>query len=138
MLCAGNLSEYCGGPNRLDVYNYENAIATITASATASPTATPTGPAIKPTVGPYTYYGCQTEATDARALPSNSTASDAMTLEYCASFCSGSTAPYAYFGAEYGRECECLVHFDRRSQYLFWYRLLWERSLSWVECHEQQ
>ncbi len=24
MLCAGNSSEYCGGGNRLNVYNYQN------------------------------------------------------------------------------------------------------------------
>jgi hypothetical protein len=28
-LCNGNLSEYCGGANRLDVYNFNNTIATI-------------------------------------------------------------------------------------------------------------
>lgn len=107
MLCAGNSSEYCGGPNRLDVYDLNNAIATITATSTASaPTATPTL-GIKPTVGAYTYYGCQTEGVGVRALASNSTATDVMTLEYCASYCSGGASPYKYFGTEYGRECYC-------------------------------
>lgn len=110
MLCAGNSSEYCGGSNRLDVYNLNNAIATITATSTASaPTATSTL-GIKPTVGAYTYFGCQTEGVDVRALPSNSTATDLMTLEYCASFCSGGVAPYEYFGTEYGRECKFFLN----------------------------
>lgn len=51
----------------------------------------------------WTYYGCQTEATNARALSSKSTAYDTMTLESCASDCAG----YTYFGTEYGRECDC-------------------------------
>lgn len=99
MLCSGNLSEYCGGPNRLGVYDLNNAIATIT-TTTVSPTAT--AAAIKPTISPYTYYGCQTEATGVRALSANTTASDSMTLEMCEEFC----YPYSYFGVEYGRECE--------------------------------
>jgi hypothetical protein len=53
-------------------------------------------------VAGWTYYGCQTEATNARALSSKSTAYDTMTLESCASNCAG----YTYFGTEYGRECE--------------------------------
>jgi hypothetical protein len=99
-LCNGNLSEYCGGASRLNVYNFNKTIATITSSATASPTQTP---AIKPTVGPYTYFGCQTEGNGTRALAAAATASDTMTLEACESFCGN----YAYWGTEYGRECEC-------------------------------
>ncbi|CZR70098.1 uncharacterized protein PAC_19999 [Phialocephala subalpina] len=99
MLCSGNLSEYCGGPNRLDVYDLNNAIATIT-TATIAPTAT--AASIKPTIPPYNYYGCQTEAIGVRALSQAFTASDSMTLEMCEAFCS----TYTYFGVEYGRECK--------------------------------
>ncbi|KUJ17770.1 WSC-domain protein [Mollisia scopiformis] len=108
MLCSGNLSEYCGGPNRLGVYDLNNAIATIT-TTTVSPTAT--AAAIKPTISPYTYYGCQTEATGVRALSANTTASDSMTLEMCEEFC----YPYSYFGVEYGRECYCGNRFNAGS-----------------------
>ncbi|KAE8446194.1 hypothetical protein EG329_012419 [Mollisiaceae sp. DMI_Dod_QoI] len=110
MLCSGNSSEYCGGINRLDVYNLNNTIATITASTTSA-TATPTGPAIEPTISPYTYLGCQTEATNARALTSDFMASDSMTLEMCEQFCN----PYTYFGVEYGRECYCGKNFSAGS-----------------------
>ncbi|EKD12599.1 copper radical oxidase [Drepanopeziza brunnea f. sp. 'multigermtubi' MB_m1] len=51
----------------------------------------------------WTYYGCQTEGTNVRALAAKSTAYDTMTLESCASDCAG----YTYFGTEYGRECYC-------------------------------
>lgn len=53
----------------------------------------------------WTYYGCQTEGTNGRALSGKSTAYDTMTLESCASDCAG----YTYFGTEYGRECEHML-----------------------------
>jgi hypothetical protein len=97
-LCAGNLSEYCGGSGRLNVYNLNNAIATIT----TSPSAPSTTPAIKPVVGAYSYVGCQTEGNGTRALTQKFQADDTMTLEYCANVC----VTYKFFGVEYGRECE--------------------------------
>lgn len=50
----------------------------------------------------WTYFGCQTEGTNARALSLKATAYDTMTLQSCAADCAG----YTYFGTEYGRECE--------------------------------
>jgi hypothetical protein len=97
-LCTGNLSEYCGGPSRLNVYNLNNTLASITASAPVS-TGTPT---IKPAVGLYSYVGCNTEGNGTRALAQAFQGKDNMSLELCAGFCT----PYKYFGTEYGRECE--------------------------------
>lgn len=102
MQCNGNLSEYCGGGNRLDVYNFNNTILTSTISATQSGTSPTQTPVIKPTVGPYTYYGCQTEGNGTRALSSAAMASDTMTLEVCENFCQN----FNYWGCEYGRECK--------------------------------
>ena len=56
------------------------------------------------TVGPYTYYGCETEAGEygpIRTLPDAHTVYANMTLESCASDCAG----YTFFGTEYGDEC---------------------------------
>jgi hypothetical protein len=101
-LCNGNFSEYCGGPNLLDVYNF-NSTGTSPTGTSATVTATTTvPPSSVPTVGPYFYYGCQTEGNNTRALAAKSTATDTMTIEYCESFCLG----YTYFGTEYGRECK--------------------------------
>lgn len=122
MLCNGNSTEYCGGPNRLNLYNFEGQFeppsTTTTTPAptdpdateiggdtTSSLTAVPTGPSHPETVGAFTWYGCQTEATGIRALSSLATASDAMTLETCETFCAG----YTYFGTEYSRECK-IIH----------------------------
>ncbi|KAM7204344.1 putative fungistatic metabolite [Rhypophila sp. PSN 637] len=125
MLCAGNPLQYCGAGNRIVLYSTTTIRSSTTSTSvpTTSPTSTSTRTstvsttststsssaaatgtlARKPVVGAYTLVGCQTEATGARALSANSYAADTMTLESCATFCSG----YTYFGTEYGRECYC-------------------------------
>ncbi|GKT42002.1 WSC domain-containing protein [Colletotrichum spaethianum] len=169
MLCNGNSSEYCGGPNRLNVYDFQHkflplptststpaptlastsssaaavsssaaavsssaaavsssaaavsssAAAVSSSAAAVSPSSsvvasssvvssssaapTPTVLSQPATVGVWKWYGCQTEATNARALNAKTFASDDMTLEKCADFCTGNT----YFGVEYSRECWC-------------------------------
>ncbi|KAH8201579.1 hypothetical protein TruAng_004271 [Truncatella angustata] len=174
MLCNANKTEVCGGPNRLNIYDFRltfpvtlsssgstslaaaaaaaaasssssssslpppmsiitsiassdvaptttdpvsfdisvaasnpnsgiRAVATTSTSSTAS--ASPTAPSQPKAIGNYIFYGCQTEATNVRALSAYNYANDTMTLESCQAFCSakGST----YFGTEYGRECYC-------------------------------
>ncbi len=77
---------------------------TSSASDTAS-TPTPSQTlAIKEILGSYTYQGCYTEATKARALAGASFYNyTAMTLEMCAS----SRSAFTYWGVEYGGECYC-------------------------------
>ncbi|KAN0099930.1 WSC-domain protein [Hyaloscypha variabilis] len=111
MLCTGNLSEYCGGADRLNVYNFNNTITTLPTSPTQSGTTPTQTPVIEPTVGPYTYYGCQTEGNGTRALGAAALASDTMTLEVCETFCQN----FAYWGTEYGRECYCGNSFSQGS-----------------------
>jgi hypothetical protein len=70
-------------------------------SSSASASATTLGN--KQTVGPYTFQGCYTEATQGRALSAASFYDySMMTIEECAANCAGST----YFGVEYGGECK--------------------------------
>ncbi|KAK6076275.1 glyoxal oxidase precursor [Seiridium cupressi] len=88
--CPGNSSEICGGSNRLSIFS------------NGRPTQLPT-PGTPETVGGFYYTSCYTEATSGRALAGKATSSNAMSLEYCASFC----ASYQYFGTEYGAECYC-------------------------------
>ena len=98
MTCSGDPTEFCGGGNRLELYS-----TTATRSTSTTPTPTPTGTlAVKPTVGAYVFVGCQTEGTGVRALGDDNYASDDMTLESCADYCSD----YTYFGTEYSRECK--------------------------------
>lgn len=88
MKCSGSNLEFCGGPNRLDLYMQDLDVVL------------PSQPA---TVGDYQWFGCQTEATGVRALSAKASASGTMTLEACAAFCTG----YKYFGTEYSAECKC-------------------------------
>ncbi|KAG7108844.1 WSC domain-containing protein like [Verticillium longisporum] len=127
MLCNGNITEYCGGPDRLNLYNYKEVV-DVSSKVTTTPeptgtasvietvlptsTITPTGPSHPETVGPYSWVGCRTEATGARALGAKELANDQMTLETCQTFCTG----FKYFGTEYGRECFCGNTFAAGSQ----------------------
>lgn len=106
MPCGGNSTELCGAGSRLTLYQLNGTITPVPSSSTTAPGTTPTstlGPANKATVGSYSYYGCQTEATTGRALSGAAYAYDAMTLESCATNCAG----FSMFGVEYGRECYC-------------------------------
>jgi WSC domain len=84
--CPGNSAETCGAGNYLTTY-----------AKTGTLTSTSSAPSI------YGYLGCYTEATIGRALVSVAYADDGMTVEMCASECSG----FTMFGVEYQRECYC-------------------------------
>jgi hypothetical protein len=80
---------------------------TRTSATSSASTASPTGPTQPATVSvggsTWKWKNCYTEATTGRALAGATYASDSVTLESCATFCSS----YAFFGTEYGRECYC-------------------------------
>jgi hypothetical protein len=87
MVCNGNSSEYCGGPNRLDVYGYGQK--SILAPA-------------------WSNLGCYTDNVQQRTLaigmavpggPAN------MTVENCQAACRA--AKYTLAGVEYSAECYC-------------------------------
>ncbi|MCJ1281771.1 hypothetical protein MMC26_001094 [Xylographa opegraphella] len=87
------------------------------------PAPTRAGPSatVVPSAGDYTYAGCYNETTsddaagNVRALAGgNMTATSSMTVNYCLSYCDGST----YAGIEYGRECWCATYINANSQKL--------------------
>lgn len=101
MVCSANSTEYCGGPNRLSVYKTnDTSVPTSTTTAPAGPT---TGPVTVQVVSGWDYLGCYSEATNQRALQGNFLGGATVSIEACASFCSG----YTYFGTEYSQECYC-------------------------------
>lgn len=102
MLCAGNASEYCGGPDRIDMYQL-NSSAPIPTGTVSSVVSTPTGgPITVQNAGPYIYYGCYVDNTNGHALTGlmNQESGAANTVEVCATACAG----YKYMGVEYGAE----------------------------------
>lgn len=86
MKCSGNSQQTCGAASRLSTYKNLNYVA----------------PG-NPNVTGYNYLGCYSEGSAGRALIDSATASDAMTVQACATFCNGSP----YFGVEYSKECYC-------------------------------
>lgn len=96
MLCSGNPSEYCGGPERLTLYRNDDIPVEEADSDLHQPVLAGDD---------FVWLGCWTEpvAAGARALSGPTTASDDMSNDVCAEFCD----EFAYFGTEYGRECFC-------------------------------
>ena len=90
MTCAGNSSEYCGGPNRLDLYQ---------TSATTSSSAVPSG---------WSSVGCFVDNVSARILTNSEGVQGGytnMTIENCLGACKN--AGYNLAGLEYAQECYC-------------------------------
>ena len=119
MNCAGDNLEYCGAGGRLNVYK-QNPTAAVSSSISASvsastsvfasvtsstPSATSTGPVIVQTAGVYSYQGCLTEGTNVRALGDDILATNDMTVQKCADYCSKKA--FTYMGVEYASECHC-------------------------------
>ncbi|KAH7276186.1 hypothetical protein B0J15DRAFT_476657 [Fusarium solani] len=96
MICSGNMTQYCGGPNLLTVWNdtsYTPPVQLVIGST-------------KIANGTATYQGCYAEATNGRALSSDRTADTVgMTNEMCVAFCQA--GGYLYAGTEYSQECYC-------------------------------
>lgn len=59
----------------------------------------------------WAYIGCHVDTVNPRSLSASNTASDTMTLEACAAFCSTGNwldnGAFNFFGTEFGRECFC-------------------------------
>ena len=121
MLCGGNSTEYCGGGNRLNMYEVaaiasssssttSASIGTSTISTSTSAAPTPKGPAVLQTIGNYSSQGCWSEATIERALTGKFLANDSMTIELCASAC----VAFTWFGVEFGREWRVASTFQDR------------------------
>ena len=87
MPCAGASGQACGGPNRVTIFKSNANIAI----------------PVNPTITDYGYKGCYTDHISDRVLTTSIDSYDGMTVERCASACTGSH----YFGTQYGRECYC-------------------------------
>ncbi|MCJ1478593.1 hypothetical protein MMC13_007274 [Lambiella insularis] len=96
MVCSGNSSELCGGPNLLNVFN----------STTYSGPLVSFPNVIGAPLGTSKYLGCFKDNNPWRQLAQASfTSSTSMTLDSCMSFCAAKG--YPLFGTEYTSECYC-------------------------------
>ncbi|RGP81502.1 fungistatic metabolite [Fusarium longipes] len=96
MTCAGNMTQYCGGPDLLTIWNdtsYTPPVELVVGQTEIAK-------------GMATYHGCWAEGSSGRALSSDRTAdSVGMTNEKCVAFCQA--GGWAYAGTEYSQECYC-------------------------------
>jgi hypothetical protein len=88
--CPGDSSESCGAGDRLNLY-----------TRTTDPDV--------PTLSAYSSHGCYAEPSNARALTSQTTRADDMTVEKCATFCGD--AGYTLFGLEYYNEVNMILYY---------------------------
>ncbi|KAL8699379.1 MAG: hypothetical protein Q9201_006037 [Fulgogasparrea decipioides] len=94
--CTGNSTQTCGGNG----YFHDHSHMSLFSNGKGLPPLPDVPPSILPSIGAYNYTGCFSEGVGGRALGAAQTASDDMTVAYCASYCS----KYQYFGIEYANE----------------------------------
>ena len=101
MTCAGNSTEWCGGPNRLTVYQFNSSLPATNTTATAKPGS----PTTLQASGNWTYIGCYTEGTTGRALTglANPVPAANNTVGSCTAACQG----FSYAAVEFSGECYC-------------------------------
>lgn len=115
MTCAGNSSEYCGGPDRLDLYNY-------TAGTTSGGGGTTGGgggtggpsPVTTGLPGTWTYGACYVDNANGRIL-GDEFDSSTTTVESCIAYCSG--GGFTLAGMEYSVQCCEWCHIAGRAYY---------------------
>ena len=101
MTCAGNSSEYCGGPNRLNLYNHTGTASSGGGSAEGNGGGTPS-PVTTGLPGTWTYAACYVDNANGRIL-GNELDNSSTTVESCIAHCSAGN--YTLAGIEYSVQC---------------------------------
>ncbi|RPD53575.1 galactose oxidase [Lentinus tigrinus ALCF2SS1-7] len=109
MACSGNSSEFCGGPNRLNVYNFTG---TLTGTPTPPGGGNPGNPG-NPVVAPvlsglpstWEYAACFVDNAFGRIFATQLPDDQALTVESCVASCNSRGSTLA--GMEFGVQCFC-------------------------------
>ncbi|KAF2467278.1 putative glyoxal oxidase precursor [Lindgomyces ingoldianus] len=107
MACNGNAQETCGGPNRLNVYQYgDGPVSSSSASAAVSTTATSSSVPSPTSLPPgWSYQGCWIDNANGRVMNNGQADNNKMTVESCIATCS--SLGYSVAGMEYSVQCFC-------------------------------
>ncbi|KAH9946755.1 hypothetical protein B0H21DRAFT_388973 [Amylocystis lapponica] len=111
MACQGNSSEFCGGPNALDVYNYTGIVPTAPpggGGGGGGGTGTGSGLVFPVTSGlpaPWTYGGCWVDNAYGRVMANELPDYDDLTVLSCIQNCTSQN--YTIAGLEYSVQCFC-------------------------------
>ncbi|KAJ2932171.1 hypothetical protein H1R20_g4934, partial [Candolleomyces eurysporus] len=107
MVCAGNPNQFCGGPNRLNVYNYTGTDLPAGpgggGGGGGDPVGGPTPATDLPT--PWTYGGCWVDNAFGRIAPVEKGGRPDQTVATCIAQCAADG--YTLAGIEYANECFC-------------------------------
>lgn len=116
MVCKGDLTSYCGGPNRLSVWTISSSSAPTTKPSSTTLSTVSTRPASSnvatssqatpsngPAISGAAYLGCYTDSTSSRALNGYYNSGNTQTLDAC--LAAAVAKSYKFFGVEYSGEC---------------------------------
>ncbi|KAH7906672.1 copper radical oxidase-like protein [Hygrophoropsis aurantiaca] len=110
MTCVGNSSEYCGGPNRLNLYNYTGTLPSTPpangggGASDSGGGATNVSPVSSGLPSSWTYGACYVDNANGRAL-GNEYDNNSVTVESCIAHCVSSN--YTLAAIEYSTQCFC-------------------------------
>ncbi|RPA85829.1 hypothetical protein BJ508DRAFT_411799 [Ascobolus immersus RN42] len=115
MVCNGDVTTFCGGNGRMNVYDYNDAVTDIATPLPGTATSTTTGTSTaepEPTVGPtdegfegWDSLGCYVDQIGLRTLAFGFPVAAPFTTQKCLNVCKANG--YKYAGTEYGGECFC-------------------------------
>ncbi|KAG6919683.1 hypothetical protein DXG01_002626 [Tephrocybe rancida] len=104
MLCAGNPQEFCGGPNRLNVYNYTGTnLPPQLPGGGGGGGGTPVFPVTSVLPGNFTYAGCYVDNAFGRIFPFQQPGNPQNTVPICVATCAAQN--YTLAGTEFGNLC---------------------------------
>ncbi|KAF2691893.1 copper radical oxidase [Lentithecium fluviatile CBS 122367] len=105
MACNGDPQETCGGPNRMNMYQFGDGT-TPSPTPSSSPSPTPsTSPVSTNIPDGWNYKGCWIDNANGRAMIDQRPDNSQMTVASCISACAG--RGYGAAGMEYGVQCFC-------------------------------
>ncbi|KAJ6532912.1 galactose oxidase [Mycena vulgaris] len=106
MACAGNISEFCGGPDRLTMYNYTGTDLPPPPAGGGGGGGAPTGVTAIATdlPSPWAYVGCFVDGATGRVLTTEIVDTN-LTMESCVATCDAQNFTIA--GGEFSTQCFC-------------------------------
>ncbi|KAI0086860.1 copper radical oxidase [Irpex rosettiformis] len=110
MPCAGNSSEFCGGPNRLNVYNFTGTLPhgpepPAGGGGGGGNTGAPVFPVLTGLPSGFSYVGCYVDNAFGRIFSTELPDNQNLTVESCVTSCSGQN--FNVSGVEFGVQCFC-------------------------------
>ncbi|VDB83101.1 unnamed protein product [Peniophora sp. CBMAI 1063] len=109
MTCSGNSSEFCGGPSRLNVYNYTGAnlppIKPVGGGGDGGGASTPLFPVTTGLPTGWAYNACWVDNAHGRILPTEFPDNATLTVEGCVESCVSQN--YTVAGMEFSTQCFC-------------------------------